>query len=102
MFSLVPSHLGNIFVTLLCANYVTYRFGKGMLSARYRLTVHDILAAGSDNKQSTKQAELPVPPHPVSTGNGAFLEDRQTGVIFGQTMGKSTIGATSSSWGSGV
>ena len=87
-FSLVPSHLGNIFIALLCANYVTHHFGKGIIPARCCLTVHDILAAGSDSKQSTKQAELPVPPHPVSTGNGAFREYRQNGVIFGQTYGK--------------
>jgi hypothetical protein len=88
VFSLVPLHLANIFVGLLCANHVTHRFGKGITPARYRLTAQDILATGSESKQSTKQSELPVPPHPVSTGHGAFREDRKTGVIFRQIHGK--------------
>ncbi|KAF8495731.1 hypothetical protein F5888DRAFT_1615556, partial [Russula emetica] len=46
VFSLVPLHLGNIFVGLLCANHVMHRFGKGITPARYRLTAHDIIICG--------------------------------------------------------
>jgi Tetraspanin family len=87
VFSLVPLHLANIFVGLLCANHVTHRFGKGITPARYRLTVHDVLSTEPD-KQRTKQAKWPVPPRPVSTGHGAFREDRQTEAIYRQAHGK--------------
>jgi hypothetical protein len=46
------------------------------------------LATSLDSKRLTKQARLPVPPHPVSTGHGTFRGDKQTGVIFRQTYGK--------------
>jgi Tetraspanin family len=87
VFSLVPLHLTNILVGLLCANHVTRRFGKGITPARYRLTVNDIL---STRQQRTKQAELPVPPRLVSTGHGAFREDRETGAVYRQAHGKVT------------
>jgi hypothetical protein len=91
VFSLVPLHLVNIFVGLLCANHVTHRFGKGITPARYRLTAHDILlSAGSSrstaavavDKQGVimKQLEtnLPVPPPlPAPKGHSTFREDRQ-------------------------
>ena len=93
VFSLVPLHLGNIFVGLLCANHVTHRFRKGITPARYRLTAEDILssspgsssaaAAGSSSavdKQGVimKQMDLPVPPVPAPKGHhSTFREDRQ-------------------------
>ncbi|KAJ9095313.1 hypothetical protein QFC21_005679 [Naganishia friedmannii] len=36
-FAIVPAHLGIILCALLCANHVTYRFGKGLMPKRYRL-----------------------------------------------------------------
>lgn len=36
-FAIVPAHLGIIITALLCANHVTYRFGKGLMPKRYRL-----------------------------------------------------------------
>jgi hypothetical protein len=36
-FAIVPAHLGIIVTALLCANHVTYRFGKGLMPKRYRL-----------------------------------------------------------------
>jgi hypothetical protein len=89
VFSLVPLHLGNIFVGLLCANHVTHRFGKGITPARYRLTAHDILlSAGSSSSSAVavdkpkqgvimKQTNLPVPPLPAPKGHSTFREDRQ-------------------------
>ncbi|EJD00657.1 uncharacterized protein FOMMEDRAFT_136097 [Fomitiporia mediterranea MF3/22] len=38
-FGLVPFHLAAILAALLCSNHVTYRFGKGMMPKRYRLSV---------------------------------------------------------------
>ncbi|KDR70362.1 hypothetical protein GALMADRAFT_144666 [Galerina marginata CBS 339.88] len=38
-FGLVPLHLAVMVAGLLCANHVTYRFGKGMMPKAYRLSV---------------------------------------------------------------
>lgn len=38
-FSIVPVHLGVMIAALLCSNHITYRFGKGMMPKRYRLSV---------------------------------------------------------------
>ncbi|KAH7906176.1 hypothetical protein BJ138DRAFT_1094449 [Hygrophoropsis aurantiaca] len=37
-FSLVPLQIGVMVTALLCADHVTWRFGKGMMPAAYRLT----------------------------------------------------------------
>lgn len=42
MFSLVPMHLVNIVVVMLCANHVTRTFGIGITPKRYRLTAKDV------------------------------------------------------------
>ncbi len=93
VFSLVPLHLANIFVGLLCANHVTRRFGKGITPARYRLTAHDIiLSAGPpavDKRGVTKQTELPVPPLPAPKGHSAFREDRQGAMTYRHARAKS-------------
>lgn len=98
IFSLVPLHLGNIFVGLLCANHVTHRFGKGITPARYRLTAHDISlsTAGSavDDKQGDIMNEetnlLPVPPPlPAPKGHTTFREDRQSVTTYRHARAKS-------------
>ncbi|KAJ7464389.1 hypothetical protein FB451DRAFT_1042248 [Mycena latifolia] len=42
VFSLVAFHIGVIVAALLCANHVTYRFGKGMMPKAYRLTAESV------------------------------------------------------------
>ncbi|KXN83137.1 hypothetical protein AN958_01808 [Leucoagaricus sp. SymC.cos] len=42
VFSLVPMHLVNIVVVMLCANHVTRTFGSGITPKRYRLTAKDV------------------------------------------------------------
>lgn len=44
VFSLVPLHLLNVLVALLCANHVTERFGRGVTPKEYRLTGVDVQA----------------------------------------------------------
>ena len=44
VFALVPVHILNIFVALLCANHVTRTFGKGITPKRYRLRGEDVRA----------------------------------------------------------
>ena len=43
-FSLVPLHILNIIVALLCANHITKTFGLGLVPIRYRLTPLDVKA----------------------------------------------------------
>ena len=88
VFSLVPIHLANIFISLLCANHVTRRFGKGITPARYRLTAHDVFSASSNDKQATKPTKLPVPPLPAPNVYGAFREDRQNVTTYRRAHGK--------------
>jgi hypothetical protein len=88
IFALVPLHLINIFVGLLCANHVTHRFGKGITPARYRLTIHDVLPVGSDTKQGTKQADLPIYPPLAPSGHAAFREDRRSVTTYRHSHGK--------------
>ena len=38
-FTLVPAQIAVIVAGLLCSNYVTYRFGKGMMPKAYRLSM---------------------------------------------------------------
>ncbi|KAH9971449.1 hypothetical protein BJV74DRAFT_783673 [Russula compacta] len=88
VFCLVPLHLLNIVTGLLCGNHVTHRFGKGVMPARYRLTAHDIVPAGPDGKQGTRQIELPFPPLPAPNGHITFREDRQIGTTYRHAHGK--------------
>ncbi|KAI0770672.1 hypothetical protein C8Q74DRAFT_1333987 [Fomes fomentarius] len=44
VFALVPVHIGNVIVALLCANHVTRTFGKGITPKRYRLSGEDVQA----------------------------------------------------------
>ena len=44
VFALVPLHIVNVCVALLCANHVTRTFGKGITPKRYRLNADDVRA----------------------------------------------------------
>ena len=44
LFAIVPLHVLNIVVALLCTNHVTRTFGKGIMPKRYRLNVEDVRA----------------------------------------------------------
>lgn len=47
-FSLVPAHIVNILVPLLCANHITESFGEGIMPKRYHLRPVDV---GADMKK---------------------------------------------------
>lgn len=42
VFGIVPFHIGILVTALLCANHVTYRFGKGMMPKAYRLSLNSM------------------------------------------------------------
>jgi hypothetical protein len=44
VFSLLPLHLVNVVIALLCANHATYHFGKGIIPIQYRLSAKDVKA----------------------------------------------------------
>ncbi|KAI0298107.1 Tetraspanin family-domain-containing protein, partial [Multifurca ochricompacta] len=71
VFSLVPLHLANIFVGLLCANHVTHRFGKGITPARYRLSVQDVLSSVSAASATSGSGNNP--PHKKTQAQVHFL-----------------------------
>lgn len=43
-FALVPLHIMNIFISLLCSNHITQTFGKGIMPKRYWLSNADLQA----------------------------------------------------------
>ena len=43
-FALVPLHMFNLVVALLCANHITNTFGKGLTPKQYRLSATDVKA----------------------------------------------------------
>ncbi|KAJ7681477.1 hypothetical protein B0H17DRAFT_942963, partial [Mycena rosella] len=58
-FSLVPLHLLNVLVALLCANHVTARFGEGIMPRRYRLTRGDVRADAEKILKVYGRVEVP-------------------------------------------
>ena len=42
VFAVVPLHIAIMLAALLCANHVTYRFGKGMMPKAYRLSLNSM------------------------------------------------------------
>lgn len=57
-FALVPLHLLNIMIALLCANHLTRTFGMGMTPKQYRLSSKDVKADADKILQGMKQAGL--------------------------------------------
>ncbi|CDO72212.1 hypothetical protein BN946_scf184970.g64 [Trametes cinnabarina] len=77
VFSLVPVHILNIFVSLLCANHVTRTFGKGITPKRYRLNGEDV-RADADALMKVLSDVRPVarPGFTRAPSSGVFREDR--------------------------
>lgn len=79
-FSLVPLHILNIFVSLLCANHVTKTFGKGITPKQYRLSGADVKADAEKIFGAIKDASRVVHPPPAISRPplyGIFREDRK-------------------------
>ncbi|KAI0060573.1 hypothetical protein BV25DRAFT_1807194 [Artomyces pyxidatus] len=84
VFALVPLHIANIFVGLLCANHVTRRFGKGIMPKRYRLHAGDLARLGEDVAKAEAEGQAgglvevgaPEAARASSIGLGLLREDR--------------------------
>ncbi|KAJ7243802.1 tetraspanin Tsp2 family [Mycena rebaudengoi] len=70
VFSLVPLHLVNVLVALLCANHITYEFGKGITPEKYRLTSVDV------KEDAKKLLKVVGYPRDSSAVYNEYAEDR--------------------------
>ncbi|KAI0698137.1 hypothetical protein BC835DRAFT_1206749, partial [Cytidiella melzeri] len=76
-FAVVPLHILNIFVSLLCANHVTHTFGKGIMPRQYRLSGADVQADAEKIFGTLGQIGAVVRPTLArSTGSATFREDK--------------------------
>lgn len=68
-FSLVPFHIINIIISLLCSNHVNKTFGKGLTPKQYRLNVNDVRGSiyGIWNDISSEMRGAPAPTAGVHT-----------------------------------
>ncbi|KAH7105080.1 hypothetical protein BKA62DRAFT_613772 [Auriculariales sp. MPI-PUGE-AT-0066] len=82
VFALVPFHIISLVTALVCANHVTYRFGKGMMPKAYRLN-QAAMATIIDNmaSQLTDQygAGVPDRPHAGGGAGGSGYPPRSPG-----------------------
>ncbi|KAK9896444.1 hypothetical protein P389DRAFT_161158 [Cystobasidium minutum MCA 4210] len=89
-FAIVPVHLFNIFIALLCSNHVNRTFGKGLMPRQYRLSIMDV----RENAILALRA-LPTKPEEVKTAvtraDVGKNTDRQKGMdaLSGSDAGKS-------------
>lgn len=86
-FALVPVHIINIVVSLLCANHVTRTFGKGIMPKRYWLSGADVRADAQrfmDTFARVRPVVRPRLTRPPSSG--VFREDREEGVSLIDTL----------------
>ncbi|TDL19743.1 hypothetical protein BD410DRAFT_830183 [Rickenella mellea] len=77
-FALVPLHIANIGIALLCANHVTHRFGKGLMPRRYRLRVEDVRAdAHALLMHFADEGKAARMPPPARAGSTYIREDKE-------------------------
>lgn len=73
-FAVVPLHIANIFFSLLCANHVTRRFGKGIMPRQYRLSGADVQA---DAEKFSEMLRVEVPRMSRSSTWVSARDDRE-------------------------
>ncbi|KZT12190.1 uncharacterized protein LAESUDRAFT_640823 [Laetiporus sulphureus 93-53] len=79
-FALVPMHVLNIAISLLCANHVTKSFGKGIMPKQYWLSGADVRAGAERLMSSAHPVARPSLSRPSSSG--VFREDRYVSLPF--------------------
>lgn len=76
----VPLHMVNMTVALLCANHVTKTFGKGIMPRKYRLSSADVLADAEkilNGAMYVGARPLVRPELSRASSSIAFREDRE-------------------------
>jgi hypothetical protein len=86
-FAIVPAHLGIIVTALLCANHVTYRFGKGLMPKRYRL---DAASMGVIMDEYAGYVE-PEPFLSSENPRADFAHGRQIAQRYGQDVAREAL-----------
>ncbi|GBE85149.1 predicted protein [Sparassis crispa] len=77
-FALVPIHVLNIVVALLCANHVTRTFGKGIMPKQYRLSGEDVRADAERIMGALGSVRPVIRPEVTRlSSSGVFREDRE-------------------------
>ncbi|OBZ71128.1 hypothetical protein A0H81_08479 [Grifola frondosa] len=91
-FALVPVHIANIIVSLLCANHVTRIFGKGITPKQYRLSEKDV-HADAQMIMNTLRAVRPVlrPELTRAPLSGVFREDKESGFVLHEYDGHELV-----------
>ncbi|KAJ7505805.1 tetraspanin Tsp2 family [Mycena galericulata] len=77
VFALVPLHLLNLLIALLCANHVTETFGRGITPKMYRLTRGDVQADAEKIMRGVRQLDgmsLERPELRRDTSGGTYRE----------------------------
>ncbi|KAH6918160.1 tetraspanin Tsp2 [Coprinopsis sp. MPI-PUGE-AT-0042] len=80
VFAIVPFHVIVIVVGLLCSNHVTYRFGKGMMPKRYRLSM------GSMAVIMENYAQQLVEQYGTDIASSAFAHSRSQAKLLCQDL----------------
>ncbi|KZT64181.1 hypothetical protein DAEQUDRAFT_679041 [Daedalea quercina L-15889] len=77
-FALVPVHIINIFVSLLCSNHITGTFGKGIMPKRYWLSNADLQADAERLKEAFPETRPVARPDLTRPPSGAMCRaDRE-------------------------
>ena len=86
-FAVVPLHVANIFVALLCANHVTRTFGKGIMPRQYRLSGADV-TVDAERILGTMRDAGPVVPPAMSraSSTASYREDKEDPRVLGDTV----------------
>ena len=76
-FALVPIHMINLVVALLCANHMTNMFGKGLTPKQYRLSATDVKA---DAEKILDNVASYFRPHPSKALPANLFKDDKDGL----------------------
>jgi hypothetical protein len=77
-FALVPLHLFNLVVALLCANHITNMFGKGIIPKQYRLSATDVKA---DAEKLLDGVTSFFRPNASKVSPDIFFKDEKEGLV---------------------
>ena len=78
VFALVPLHMVNLVVALLCANHMTNTFGKGIIPKQYRLNATDVKADAEKILEGVVSFPRPHASKPLPAG---FFRDEKVDLV---------------------
>lgn len=78
VFGVVPVHLLNIVISLVCSNHVTRTFGKGIMPKQYRLTMRDVQESRAKLAETTSVYLSRPTLSRFTSSRGTLREDKQS------------------------